>query len=607
MHVPGHRTCASVSFCAALIAAGLAGSPQPAHAQTRSGYALSAEKCGPFPKLRITMRAGYCAGLVASKEDGLIFPRTIVQVPDTRFFVIADMGGWEPKKGRLLLLDPDAPEGKRIKVLIRGLDVPHGLGVGIDRRIYAGVVDRIFRFDPLAADPATTVETIIQGLPGFQPVLANGTRLARNAHPLKNFAFDRTGRIFVNVGAPSDACATGTKETKPCAAGEGASPLAAVWMFTPPAGGVFPALKARDANPPHEVYARGLRNSMALAAHPSFPDAGFALLQGENARDLPDASKPNEEINSLERGKHYGWPYCYDLSTVSAEYMAFLKTSGPYRELCANTALYRPPHSLMPPHGAPLGMLYYQADKFADLKGKLIVGLHGYRPTGSRIIVYDTDANGFPNVAPPPVRYNVSCGMPQAFAENGKPVAAASYLELISGWHKVNGVRPQGAPVGMTVAHDGALWLAEDKNQTIIRIDVDASDTPDALPCNARTPAQISQLANAVMKNAEQRKRLDAVRVQLVEKHCVGCHANFDIKPGMTDKQKDTAVLRFILAQDGWVYPGDAEAGRLHNRVWGKGAEKIMPADGRQLLANDPSYKVLLMTLDAFVTQMGKR
>src|ERR1700752_1901247 len=28
----------------------------------------------------------------------------------TRFFIVADMGGWDPKKSRLLLLDPAAPE-----------------------------------------------------------------------------------------------------------------------------------------------------------------------------------------------------------------------------------------------------------------------------------------------------------------------------------------------------------------------------------------------------------------------------------------------------------------------------------------------------------------
>ena len=111
-------------------------STQPA---TRlSGYTLGAETCGSFPKLPIAMRPGYCAGLVASKEDGLIFPRAVVQVPDTRFFVVVDMGGWDLGRGRVLLLDPQAPQGKRLTVLLTKLDLPHGLGVGPDRRIYVG-------------------------------------------------------------------------------------------------------------------------------------------------------------------------------------------------------------------------------------------------------------------------------------------------------------------------------------------------------------------------------------------------------------------------------------------------------------------------------------
>ena len=98
------RAAGVLALCALIAAAG------PARAQGRGeSYALGAEQCGPFPKLRIGMRPGYCAGLVASKEDGLVFPRTIVQVPDTRLFVVADMGGWDPQQGRLLLLDPQAP------------------------------------------------------------------------------------------------------------------------------------------------------------------------------------------------------------------------------------------------------------------------------------------------------------------------------------------------------------------------------------------------------------------------------------------------------------------------------------------------------------------
>jgi glucose/arabinose dehydrogenase len=607
------RQRARVSICVALAAASLAGSAQSASAQAlKSGYALDDQRCGAgalaFPKLRITMRPGYCAGLVASKDDGLIFPRTLVQVPDARFLVVADMGGWDVKRGRVLLLDPEAADGRRLKVLLGGLDLPHGLGVGPDRRIYVGTVEKILRFDPLAADPAATVETVIQGLPGMKPTLSDGTKLERNLHPLKHFVFDSAGRIFVNIGAPSDACATGQSETKPCAAGEGAAPLAAVWMFTPPAGGIFPALRPGDPSPKHEVFARGLRNSMALAAHPRFPAAGFALLQAENARDIPDASRPNEELNVLERGKHYGWPYCHDIATVAPEYAGFLKKDTPYRNLCANTEPYRRPHSVMPPHGAPLGMLYYDGEKFAALKDKLIVALHGYRPTGSRVLVYDTDAHGLPPVVPAPVRHNVSCAASETFSENRKPVAASPYVELIAGWHKVSGVRPQGAPVGLAVAADGAIWLAEDKNQTIIRIDAEPETAAvGPLPCANRTPARIAEIVNQVMKDAANRKRLTEVRAGLIERRCIGCHAGFDIKPGMSDTQKDTAVLRFMLGQESWIVPGNPVGGRLHARVWGIGAEKAMPADGRELIANEPGYRALLGTLDTFVAKLGKR
>src|SRR5689334_23971163 len=95
------------------------------------GYAVDPDVlCGTapdaYPKLRIGMREGYCAGLVADKDDGLIFPRTIVQIPGHRAFVVADMGSWTPAHGRLLLLDPAQPAGKRIRELVTGIDFPFG-------------------------------------------------------------------------------------------------------------------------------------------------------------------------------------------------------------------------------------------------------------------------------------------------------------------------------------------------------------------------------------------------------------------------------------------------------------------------------------------------
>src|SRR5258708_6319312 len=135
------------------------------------GYAVDRDVlCGAapeaYPKLRIGMREGYCAGLVASKDDGLIFPRSIVQIPGQREFVIADMGSWTPAHGRLLLLDPAAPAGHRIRELVTGIDFPFGLAIGPDNKIYASTDATIFRFDPLAANPKASVEVVIHDLPG---------------------------------------------------------------------------------------------------------------------------------------------------------------------------------------------------------------------------------------------------------------------------------------------------------------------------------------------------------------------------------------------------------------------------------------------------------
>jgi hypothetical protein len=41
-----------------------------------------------------------------------------------------------------------------------------------------------------------------------------------SSHALKHFIFDKTGRIFVNVGSHSDDCLTRAPITKPCAAGD---------------------------------------------------------------------------------------------------------------------------------------------------------------------------------------------------------------------------------------------------------------------------------------------------------------------------------------------------------------------------------------------------
>ena len=142
----------------------------------------------------------------------------------------------------------------------------------------------------------------------------------------------------------------------------------------------------------------------------------------------------------------------------------------------------------------------------------------------------------------------------------------------------------------MTVAADGAIWLVEDNNKSVIRIDRASGNPPDPLPCGLRTPEQIDELAGFVANDAKNRTRLTAIRTGLVEKHCVGCHSDFGLKQGQPDAEKDQIVLRFMLAQDGWIYPGDPDSGKLRARLRGFGAEKLMPPGGEKLPQTEPGY-----------------
>ena len=55
------------------------------------------------------------------------------------------------------------------------------------------------------------------------------------------------------------------------------------------------------------------------------------------------------------------------------------------------------------------------------------------------------------------------------------PGPASEPLLLTPGWNNVKDVHPLGSPVGLAVAEDGAIWVAENNNATILRI---ARDRP---------------------------------------------------------------------------------------------------------------------------------
>jgi glucose/arabinose dehydrogenase len=185
------------------------------------------------------------------------------------------------------------------------------------------------------------------------------------------------------------------------------------------------------------------------------------ILQGENSYDFaPTADRPYDEINVLKQGAFYGWPYCYDLDQPTPAW------AGTGAMDCRSPAHARP-ILLLPPHAAPLGAVYYDGAMFPGLRGKLLMSWHGYRPTGSRIVAFDVDASGIPVVTPHAryPEYGPSGVLTKAYTG-----PAAEPLVLTPGWDLKSGSRPAGAPVALTIARDGSIWVADDRNSAILRI-----------------------------------------------------------------------------------------------------------------------------------------
>ncbi|WP_399678364.1 PQQ-dependent sugar dehydrogenase [Xenophilus sp.] len=380
--------------------------------------------CGDFARLSVASPPGTCVALLADEAEGLRAPRRILEVAPGRYW-IADMGSWEPRRGRLLEMtlpaDGPAPRRARIAVLASGLDRPSGLALGPGGKVYVGEAGQVWRTVVPAPGGALQRETVLDQLP------ADGT------HPLKEIAFGPGNRLYVNVGSSSDACREGSQPPAlPCPDGQGERPRAAVYEAQ--LGG--PQMTVQRFAP----FATGLRNSMALAVLPG--GAEGRVLQGENSIDYRDPQSPPEELNLLQRGRHYGWPYCVGMRRNAQGY------EGRYD--CAKTEA---PLALWPAHAAPLQMIPGPAS--TPFAGQLLVAWRGPQASGHRVVGFRLGKDGLPA---------------------GKPI------DWLAGWHAQAGARPMGRPTGIAVDRAGRLLVVEDYNRTVLML------LPQA-PAAAPTPS----------------------------------------------------------------------------------------------------------------------
>ena len=179
-------------------------------------------------------------------------------------------------------------------------------------------------------------------------------------HAAECIAFGPDGFLYVGNGARTDGGQTGNSSTW---YGGGETPITAcIWRLDP-----------KLENPPIEVFARGIRNAYGFC----WNDQG-EMLATENG---PDAD-PAEELNLIERGKHYGFPYTFSNWTKKAYPFTPDPPSGleftlPIPNIGPDGGFNGEPLYTFDPHSCPGGIAYLGDDFPPGYRGSFLLARFG--------------------------------------------------------------------------------------------------------------------------------------------------------------------------------------------------------------------------------------
>jgi glucose/arabinose dehydrogenase len=368
---------------------------------------------------------GFTVRLFAS---GFINPRIIRVAPNGDIFVA------ETAANRIRVLraadGADAPSENQ--VFAEGLDHPFGIvfyPLGTDPQwIYVANNNSVVRF------PYHTGDLKVSG--PAQIIVPQLTE-SHGGHSTRDVAFSRDGkRLFISVGSGSNVAQTMTKkDLKDIPAWEAEHGRGAAWDAEINRADIL--VTDPEGHQPLRAFATGIRNGVGIAVDPETGD----LWTSTNERDgLGDDLVP-DYITRVKEGGFYGWPWYYLGNHEDPRH------AGERPDLAGQAIV---PDVLLQAHSASLQMCFYTATNGvaafpADYRGDIFAAFHGSWNRSSR--------TGYKVV-----RVRLQQGVP-----------TGEYDDFLTGF-VVDDRSVWGRPVGVAVAHDGALLVSEDGNGTLWRI-----------------------------------------------------------------------------------------------------------------------------------------
>lgn len=183
----------------------------------------------------------------------------------------------------------------------------------------------------------------------------------------------------------------------------------------------------------HREFAGGLRNPVGMAWEPT----GGQLWTVVNERDGLGDETPPDYLTSVKDGGFYGWPYSYWGDTVDDRVQ-------PQRADLVGKATA--PDYALGGHTASLGLCWLPAGTLPGLPEGMVIGQHG---SWNR-----SKLSGYKVILVP-------------FA-GGKP--SGEPIEILGGFLSEDEKFSNGRPVGVTLAKDGALLVADDVGHIVWRV-----------------------------------------------------------------------------------------------------------------------------------------
>ena len=328
----------------------------------------------------ITLPAGFCA-LVAA--DNLGAARHAVVAENGDLFVALQSGG-------IAGLHDSKGDGRFDVKETFGTESVTGIGFH-DGYLYFATpltVER-YKWTPGQLKPSGAAEVVVSGFP------------TEREHRDKGLTFDRHEHLYVNVGAPSNACQS--RDRRAGIVGMDPCPIlekhGGAWRF--------------DANKLGQTQADGVRFATGLRQFPALTWHDHALYIVMNNRDQLDtlwpklftveqnATLPAEPMYRAVMGSNFGWPYCfYNYNTQKLVLNPEYGGDGAKVGRCSQYTL---PIASYPGHWAPVDVMFYNGGQFpAHYKGGAFIAFHGSwnrapLPQAGYSVVFQPFANNKPS------------------------------------------------------------------------------------------------------------------------------------------------------------------------------------------------------------------